>query len=155
MARKTCIRRLSKRLPALDDDDDDLRQAIERVDELYPFGKNAPQKPAPIIEHAAPPARPGGMVEVAREMANGDAPTGQTLKQVVARLVVDFAQAQSAGGLADIEAREETKKILARGPDSDAAKAVVKARDAARERLLTLPTEDEGDARLEHKMMET
>lgn len=65
MARKTVLRRLSKRLPALDDDDDDLRQAVERVDELYPFGKPAPSAPAtsppaPVIEGtvAAPENEP-------------------------------------------------------------------------------------------------
>jgi recombination protein RecT len=53
MARKSCIRRLSKRLPSLDDADDDFKRAVERVDELYEFGKPAVAAPAvqPAIEH--------------------------------------------------------------------------------------------------------
>ena len=35
MARKTVIRRLAKRLPWLEDGDDELRRTVERVDELY------------------------------------------------------------------------------------------------------------------------
>lgn len=49
MARKSVIRRLAKRLPSLDDGDDELRQAVERVDELYPFGKPAAEA-TPQIE---------------------------------------------------------------------------------------------------------
>lgn len=47
MARKSAIRRLSKRLPSLDEGDDELRRAVERVDELYDFGKPAPSAPPP------------------------------------------------------------------------------------------------------------
>lgn len=46
MARKSCIRRLSKRLPSLEDGDDDLRRTVERVDELYDFGKPVPALPS-------------------------------------------------------------------------------------------------------------
>lgn len=46
MARKSCIRRLSKRLPSLDDGDDDLRRTIERVDELYDFKRAEITAPA-------------------------------------------------------------------------------------------------------------
>jgi recombination protein RecT len=58
MARKTVIRRLSKRLPSLDDGDDELRQAIERVDSEYDFGRK-PAGPtiearAEVVEPAAP-----------------------------------------------------------------------------------------------------
>lgn len=91
----------------------------------------------PAVTYPLPkPARPGGMVETARTMqAEPEAPKGPTLRQVVARLIVEFGQAQSVGGLADIEARDEMQKILAREEGSDARKAVVKARDAARARL--------------------
>jgi hypothetical protein len=90
----------------------------------------------PAVTYPVPkPARPGGMVETARTMqAEPEAPK-PTLRQVVARLIVEFGQAQSVGGLADIEARDEMQKILAREEGSDARKAVVKARDAARARL--------------------
>lgn len=55
MARKSCIRRLSKRLPGLDDGDDELRRAVERVDELYDFGKPpAPALPSPGGTSGAP-----------------------------------------------------------------------------------------------------
>ena len=91
----------------------------------------------PAVTYPLPkPARPGGMVETARTMqAEPEAPKGPTLRQVVARLIVEFGQAQSVGGLADIEARDEMQKILAREEGSDARKAVVKARNAARARL--------------------
>lgn len=54
MARKSVIRRLAKRLPSLDDGDDELRQAVERVDELYPFGK-------PTTEAAPQIKQPNGI----------------------------------------------------------------------------------------------
>lgn len=53
MMRKSVIRRLSKKLPALDEGGERLRQVIERVDEDYDFGRPAleavPQ--APATEH--------------------------------------------------------------------------------------------------------
>lgn len=54
MARKSCIRRLSKRLPSLDEGDDELRRTIERVDELYDFDRPAAvaaPEPAAAIAH--------------------------------------------------------------------------------------------------------
>lgn len=53
MARKTVIRRLAKRLPSLDDGDDELRDAIERVDDHYDFGKPAAVVPSPAAEKPA------------------------------------------------------------------------------------------------------
>ena len=70
----------------------------------------------PAVAYPVPkPARPGGMVETARTMqAEPEAPKGgPTLRQVVARLIVEFGQAQAVGGLADIESRDETQKVLA------------------------------------------
>lgn len=70
MARKTVIRRLSKRLPSLDDGDDDLQRSIERVDELYPFGKT---EAPPTLEAA---------VDVAIDEPEAPAPAPQKpLKQ--------------------------------------------------------------------------
>lgn len=57
MARKTVIRRLSKRLPSLDDGDDDLRRAIERVDSEYDFGRK-PAEPPTIEARAETVAEP-------------------------------------------------------------------------------------------------
>lgn len=57
MARKTVIRRLSKRLPSLDDGDDELRRAIERVDSEYDFGRK-PADPPTIEARAEPVAEP-------------------------------------------------------------------------------------------------
>lgn len=67
MARKTVIRRLSKRLPSLDDGDDDLRRAIERVDSEYDFGR----KPAdpPTIEARAEVVAEPAPADKAREWA--------------------------------------------------------------------------------------
>jgi hypothetical protein len=99
--------------------------------------------PGPTIEARVEPDPPAVTYSVP-EPSSGN---GRTLKQVVARLIVEMGQAQSIGGLADIEARDETKKVLARGPESDAAKAVLRARDAARERLsvFTDDTAADGD----------
>lgn len=68
MARKTVIRRLSKRLPSLDDGDDDLRQAIERVDSEYDFGrKPATLEATAVVVEAPQPSRE----DAAREWAAG------------------------------------------------------------------------------------
>lgn len=129
------------------------RTISEGVRTVYPMatsGLYVPEETAeftgPTLEahaEAAPhepqrPAQPGGMVEEAlalRANGEGKSATGRTLKDAVARLVVELGQAQSIGGLANIEASEDCQKILARGPTSDAAKAISKARDEARERL--------------------
>jgi recombination protein RecT len=56
MARKTVLRRLAKRLPSLDDD---TRRVIERVDDLYDFGKPAEAAPAlPPAQEQQPEAPP-------------------------------------------------------------------------------------------------
>ncbi len=108
------------------------------------------------------PAKPGGMVETARVVLQDDTPKGPTLKEVVARICAKFAQAQSVGGVVDIEKEDDTQKVLAREPGSDARKAVIRARDDARERLSAMvlqedvaggpdgwPTEDEAAAVME------
>lgn len=62
MARKSCIRRLSKRLPSLDDGDDDLRRTIERVDELYDFKRAEISAPVERkMSLAYEPAIPNGI----------------------------------------------------------------------------------------------
>ncbi len=55
MMRKTVIRRLSKRVPALDEGGEALRRVIERVDEDYSFGRPALEA---VAEPVAPPERP-------------------------------------------------------------------------------------------------
>lgn len=67
----------------------------------------------------------------------------RTLKQVGAELAVAFAQVQSIGGLADIEARDEMTRLVNDYANTDTAKDVLKARDAARARLAVL-FEDDG-----------
>lgn len=151
MARKTVIRRLSKRLPSLDDGDDELRQAIESVDELYPFGKNKPQPP--IIDAQPEPARPGGMVEVARAVAAEPAAAKkETLRQVGERLMAEFAQAQSLAGMTAIDERADTKRLFAKFPESGEANAVRKARDAAYERLAGNVDDSNPTSEEEHAM---
>ena len=153
MARKTAIRRLAKRLPALDDGDDDLRQAIERVDELYPFGKNAPHRQGPVIEHERP-APPGSMREVAQQMTPGDARATlnasiplkdkpQTFASWFAALETDLAQAQSAAGVAAIKSRDKVQQVLAAADEgkvqADRAAKLQHALDAADERVFQTP----------------
>jgi recombination protein RecT len=60
MARKTVIRRLSKRLPVLDPADEALQRTIQRVDALYDFDSKAaaitpPQTSQPPLKAAAAP----------------------------------------------------------------------------------------------------
>lgn len=54
MAKKSAIRRLSKKLPMSTDRDDELRRVIERDDELYDL--NGPQEPAAAGDAPAPKA---------------------------------------------------------------------------------------------------
>ena len=153
MGKKTCLRRLSKRLPSLEDGDDDLRQAIERVDELYPFGKNAPHRQAPIIEHEKP-APPGSMREVAQQMTPGDARATlnasiplkdkpQTFALWFAALETDLAQAQSTAGVAAIKSRDKVQAVLAAADEgkvqADRAAKLQHALDAADERVFQTP----------------
>jgi hypothetical protein len=91
---------------------------------------------AETAQHDEKPAQSGGMVEEARALqANGEAPKRTTLRDVGASLVAAFGQAQSIGALAEIEERDELKKLFAKHPGSGEANAVRKARDEARERL--------------------
>lgn len=107
MAKKSCIRRLSKRLPALDDGDDELKQAIERVDELYPFGKNTP-KPATTIESRAEPLTGSEPVTVSSRAPE----KRKTVKELLTEVEPLFAAAQSLGGIEALESREDVSKLM-------------------------------------------
>lgn len=62
MARKTVLRRLSKRLPSSSDREDDLQRTIQRDDELYDV--DAPAGTVDITPPAAAAARPSSLARV-------------------------------------------------------------------------------------------
>ena len=116
------------------------RTVSEGVRTVYPLATSGMYVPEEAADIAPADTFAGPTIEAKPEPPPEPRPASerQTLRQVVARLVVEMGQVQSIGGLADLEAREETQKVLARGPSSDAAAAVLKARDAARERLAVI-----------------
>ncbi|HXF44885.1 MAG TPA: recombinase RecT [Burkholderiaceae bacterium] len=81
MARKSAIRRLSKRLPMSTDKEDEIRRVIERDDELYNLNK-ARDMGAAQVEPAAPatdkPKRPRRLQQVVDKQAGAvtDPPPG-------------------------------------------------------------------------------
>jgi hypothetical protein len=127
MARKTVIRRLSKRLPSLDDGDDELRQAIERVDSEYDFGR----KPAgPTIEARA---------EVAPE------PAPDRIKDGADALAARFASvvtAQDYYGILDDE-RTAKQMVWLKANRPELFATVDAARVAASERMADTPAPED------------
>ena len=93
MGRKSCLRRLSKRLPSLDEGDDELRQAVERVDELYDFGKPAASAPAlPPQASAAPPLAYETVLDAAAGDFAGEEPEGEAVPAESLRTVAEQTQ---------------------------------------------------------------
>lgn len=133
MARKSCIRRLSKRLPSLEDGDDDLRRTVERVDELYDFGKPAASAPVlppqasvgpslahdPVLDAEAgedapaetvpePVAEPSETMRAVAERVQQAAPDRQ--RQAADRLL---ARISALGSEAELEALEADETVRA------------------------------------------
>lgn len=116
MARKSCLRRLSKRLPSLDEGDDDLRQAVERVDELYDFGK--PSAAAPVLVPSAE-----GVPALSHEADAGEA-------GVLEQDVSAGPEAVPSGSLREV-AEQVQRPAKAPDPDAEWASAYVARLKAA------------------------
>ena len=126
MARKTVIRRLSKRLPSLDDGDDELRQAIERVDSEYDFGR----KPA------------GPTIEARAEVVT---PAPDRIKDGADALAVRFAAVATAQDYYGILDDEKTAKqmVWLKANRAELFATVDAARVAASERMADTPAPEE------------
>lgn len=72
MARKTVLRRLSKRLPSSSDREDDLQRTIQRDDELYDLDEQ-PREVAPAPAAAGRPSSLARVVEAAGTTIDGQA----------------------------------------------------------------------------------
>lgn len=145
MARKTVIRRLSKRLPSLDVGDDDLHKAIERVDDLYDFGR----KPTlPPVSYAPALASPEPEQEQPRAQSTAEylgdslppdepAPSPDPAREVRKRLDA----CQTLDDVAKVDAAWQ-KACAKKEPPAVLAQAV---RDMIAERAAQLQPQDRDD----------
>jgi recombination protein RecT len=123
MARKTVIRRLSKRLPSLDEGDDELQRAVTRVDELYPAVGNESAKWAELAVDPEGSAKSELAVEI--ESA------GNTVRAVNlegAEKLVRAVGNESAGGAERAVAKESAERLV-RAADREGAVVAERAID--------------------------
>jgi recombination protein RecT len=116
MARKTVVRRLAKRLPVLEQGDEALHRTIERVDQLYDFGNQRIEAPAPSPAPLRAAASPMPKAPRVAEKAPPAARTDEQWRVWIDKLRAACAVLYRRSEVVEIGDRPSVGDAIANGP---------------------------------------